>query len=318
VSKVGLVLGGGGITGASYHFGALLAIEMATGWDPAHADVIVGTSSGAFTAAMLRGGQLTLDTLIGNAATRQEVSDRLRGYVYRRGRPRGVIRWLRKGVLPSMVRPDVGIVLGCPALYTTDGLVEWVEHALGDLADGWPSAPTVIVAYDLDGRKRVPFGTERAPEVPLKIAVAASAAVPFIFEPVRIDGRWYADGGIATGTSADLVLASQEPLDVVLVIAPLAALEPRPHARFYEDVFDRLGRTALDAELEKIRTAWPDTDIVVLRPDEHVLSAARPNPMSLDAAVPAFLRTLRSLRDHLGSAETWDVLSRHLVRDRVR
>ena len=34
VSSVGLVLGGGGITGAAFHFGTLLALRMATGWDP--------------------------------------------------------------------------------------------------------------------------------------------------------------------------------------------------------------------------------------------------------------------------------------------
>lgn len=317
MSNVGLVLGGGGITGASYHFGALIAIEMATGWSPNDAEVIVGTSSGAFTAAMVRGDELSLDTFIGEAHTRDEVAERLRSLIYRRARPRGMVRWLRRGVLPSLTRPDVGLVLGSPAIYRTDGIVEWVEDALGDLAEVWPTRPTVIVGYDLEERRRIPFGTEGAPEVPLKLAVAASAAVPFVFEPVRIHGRWYVDGGVASGTSADLVLANPEPLDLILIVAPLAAAEPRPGARFYEDVFDRFGRTALDAELEIIKAAWPDTDVVVLRPDDRVLAAARPNPLSVHAAIPAFLRTLRSLRDQLGAQGTWEVLERHLVSDKV-
>jgi NTE family protein len=313
VSSVGLVLGGGGITGASFHFGALLALDMATGWHPDEADVIVGTSCGAFTAAMVRGGGLTLDTFLGDSETRDEVAERLRGLIYRRTRPRGVMRWMRRGVLPGLRRPDLNLALGSPALYDTSGIVEWVEHTLGPAADRWPDKPTVIVAYDLSDRSRVPFGTEAAPAAPIKTAVAASVAVPAVFEPVQIGGRWYADGGIASGTSADLVLANPDPLDLLVVLAPLAAVEARPGARFYEEMFDRAGRSALDAELATIREAWPHTDVVVLRPDRRVLATTRPNPLSVEAAIPAFLRTLRSLKSDLSRAGTWEILERHLV-----
>ena len=313
VSRVGLVLGGGGITGAAYHFGALLALRMATGWDPNEAEVVIGTSSGAFAAAMVRGGRLDLEAFIGDARDRDEVAERLRNYLFRRGRPRGALRWLRRGVLPSLRRPDLTLTLGSPGLYRTDGIVEWVEETLGPLADSWPMRPTVIVAYDLQRRERAPFGTEAAPDVALKDAVAASVAVPFVFEPYRINGAWYADGGIATGTSADLLLANPDPLDLVIVVAPLAASEPRPGARFYEDIFDRAGRLALSAELEELHHRWHETDVLVLRPDDRVLAATRPNPMSLHAAIPAFLRTLRSLKDELSHHETWDILERHIV-----
>ena len=71
MSSVGLVLGGGGITGASYHFGALFALQMATGWNATDADVIVGTSSGSFIAALVRGGALNLDTMVGRVSPRR-------------------------------------------------------------------------------------------------------------------------------------------------------------------------------------------------------------------------------------------------------
>ena len=180
VSSVGLVLGGGGITGASYHFGALLALEMATGWHPDQADVIVGTSCGAFAAAMTRGGGLTIDTFLGDAETRDEVAERLRNLIFRRTRPKGMLRWLRRGVLPGLARPDLKLVLGSPALYETSGVAEWVDHTAPALAGTWPDKPTVIVAYDLVARSRTPFGTEAAPDVALKDAVAASVAVPFV------------------------------------------------------------------------------------------------------------------------------------------
>ncbi len=318
MSSVGLVLGGGGITGASYHFGALLALEMATGWHPNEADVIVGTSCGAFAAAMTRGGGLTIDTFLGDAQTRDQVAERLRGLIFRRTRPKGVVRWLRRGVLPSLSRPDLKLVLGSPALYETSGVAEWVAHTAPVLAETWPDKPTVIVAYDLVTRSRTPFGTEAAPDVSLQDAVAASVAVPFVFEPVEIDDRFYVDGGIASGTHADLVLANPEPLDLLIVVAPLSSDEPRQGARFYEGMFDRVSRSALDAELAVIHAEWPETDVIVLRPDPRVQAALTPNPLSVRAAIPAFLRTLRSLETQLSQHDTWLKLERHLGHHRAR
>ena len=312
MSKVGLVLGGGGITGAAFHFGTLLAIEMATGWNPNDSEVLIGTSSGAFVAATIRANSLHLNAFAGTGDTEEEIHEWLNGYLYRRGTPRGAIRWIRKGLIPAIRKPNLYVTLGSPGLYRTEGLAEWVTDIAGDLAASWPEKPTAIVAYDLEARTRTPFGTEGAPEVSLADAVAASSAVPFVYEPVKIADRWYADGGLASGTSADLLLAHPDPLDLVLVIAPLAATEPRKRGRFYEDMFDRAGRTALAAELASIRAAWPETEILVLRPDETVLDIARPNPMSVGAAIPAFLTTLRSMRFELARPSVWSVLENHL------
>lgn len=313
MSGVGLVLGGGGVTGASYHFGTLFALRLATGWDPNDADVVVGTSSGAFVAAVVRGGALELDTIIGDSHTMEDANAWLQGHIYQRSRPQGFGRWLRRGVLPGLRSPNLTLVLGSPGLYRTDGLEDWVEASIGVMADGWPDRPTVIASYDLEARRRVAFGTNGAPDVALKTAVAASAAVPFVYEPVQIDGKWYIDGGVASGTSADLVLACPDPLDLVIVIAPLAATESRPGGRFYEDMFDRAGRTALASELHRIRDEWPGTDILVLRPDDRVLALTRPNPMAVEAAIPSFLATLRSMRDELARTSNWEVLERHLT-----
>lgn len=312
---MGLVLGGGGITGAAFQFGTLLALQLATGWDPNQSDVVIGTSCGALTGALVRGSQLNLETFVGQAATREEVAAMLRERVFRRARPSGTMRWLRRGVLPGLRRPDLNLVLGSPAVFSSLGIADWVADALGDMAADWPSRPTVIVAYDLKKRERTPFGTEAAPPAELRKAVAASAAVPGIFQPVWIEGRWFVDGGIASGTSVDLVLGSERPLDLIIVIAPLAASERRPGARFYEDIFDRFGRSALEAEIALVKQHWPATDILVLRPDQRVLAATRPNPMSTEAAVPAFLRTIRSMKHELAASPTWNLLARHLVRD---
>jgi len=205
-------------------------------------------------------------------------------------------------------------VLGSPAPYTTDGIAEWVAHQVGEEhASSWPDRPTTIVACELESRRRVAFGTDDSPDVTLADAVAASSAVPLVFEPRTIDGIRYVDGGVVSGTSADLVLGAERPLDLVVISAPMASEEARSGARFYEGVVDRLGGAALAAELDQVREAWPDTDILVLRPDADVLEESRPNPLSTGRAVPAFLQTLRSMRSRLAEPDVWDVLRRHLL-----
>src|SRR4051812_7021598 len=56
MARIGLVLGAGGVTGGAFHAGVLAALADATGWDARQAEVIVGTSAGSATAAILRAG----------------------------------------------------------------------------------------------------------------------------------------------------------------------------------------------------------------------------------------------------------------------
>ncbi len=138
----------------------------------------IGTSSGAFVGAMVRGDALHLDTFAGTGETQDEIHDWLSGYMYRRGAPRGALRWVRRGLLPAIRQPSLHVALGSPGVYRTEGLEEWVAQAVGPLSDSWPIKPTVMVAYDLEQRTRVPFGTEGSPRTSLSKAVAASSAVP--------------------------------------------------------------------------------------------------------------------------------------------
>lgn len=316
MSKVGLVLGGGGVTGAAYQFGGLLALEMATGWDSSDADVVVGTSGGAVAASLVRGHGLSVAALVGDAEGPHDFTKRLSSYLYRRSAPRRLGAWVRHGLIGGIRRPGVKFVLGGPAPFTAGGIADWVSHDLGNYDHAWPERPTVIVAYDLAAGHRVAFGTEDAPYATIPDAVAASCAVPLIYQPHEIDGRLYVDGGVASGTHADLVLGASEPLDLMIVIAPMAA-EDRPGRRFYEGVFDRAGRQALEEELALVRAQWPDTEILVFVPDADTLKLLRPNPLSPQASVPGFLASLRSFRAELASPAVWPVLERHLAQ-RVR
>src|SRR5437763_15895665 len=54
--KVGLVLGAGGVMGGAWLTGGLEALATETGWDPASADNVVGTSAGSMMGALLVSG----------------------------------------------------------------------------------------------------------------------------------------------------------------------------------------------------------------------------------------------------------------------
>ena len=312
------MLGGGGITGAAYEMAALMSIRLATGWDPDQADVVVGTSGGAFVTALVRNEALTLDSLVMPSDDRDDVAERIRGHVFTRNGGVQVRHWVRHGIVPGLRDPGLTLFLGSPAPYQATGLTDWVTSHIGEeCAARWPTRPTAVVAFDLAERRRVVFGAESAPKAGLADAVAASSAIPLLFRPYPIEGRLYVDGGVVSGTHADVVLGSEKPLDLVLVLAPMAADVSRKRARFHEKMFDRVGQRSLTEEIALIKEAWPHCEVVVLSPSPSVQNSMRPNPMDSKRAVATFMRTLISMKRTLAQPEVWDRLDDHL-RPRAR
>lgn len=307
------MLGGGGITGAAYEMAALMSIRLATGWDPDEADVVVGTSGGAFVTALVRNQALTLDSLVMPADDRDDVAERIRSHVFTKNGGVQVRHWVRHGIVPGLRDPGLTLFLGSPAPYQATGLTDWVTSHIGEECSArWPAKPTAVIAFDIASRRRVVFGAESAPPTGMADAVAASSAIPLLFRPYPIDGRLYVDGGVVSGTHADVVLGSAKPLDLVLVLAPMAADVSRKRARFHEKMFDRVGQRSLTEEIALIKEAWPQCEVVVLSPSPSVQNAMRPNPMDSKRAVATFMRTLISMKRTLAQPEVWDRLDDHL------
>jgi NTE family protein len=293
---------------------ALMSLQLATGWDPNEAEVVVGTSGGAFVTALVRNDSLSLDSLVLPQDERSDVADRIRSHVYTRNDGLKVRHWVRHGIVPGIRDPGLALFLGSPAPYHAAGLTDWVESHIGrEAADSWPERPTAVVAFDLATRRRVVFGSESAPDVGMADAVAASSSIPVLFCPYSLDDRLYVDGGVVSGTHADVVLGADAPLDLVLVLAPMAADVSRKRARFYEKMFDRVGQRSLGEELGLIREAWPDSEVLVLSPPPSVQNVMRPNPMDAARAVATFMRTLISMKRTLAQPEVWEQVDHHLT-----
>jgi NTE family protein len=234
MTRVGVVLGGGGAVGHGFHNGLLAALEETVGFDARAADVIVGTSSGATIAGLLRAG-LTGSDLAGRACG-EVPSSRMNDVDTRRAMagdaPAAAPRAIRlRPALPaaplgalaaarkhgfSQVASVIGALLpaGPVPTVSTNGPL----HNL--FPSGWPKDPLWIPAVGIDDGERVIFGRRGAPGTDVPTAVAASCALPGWFTPVIVENRRYIDGAVWSATNADVL--AQEHLDVVIISAPLS------------------------------------------------------------------------------------------------
>jgi len=187
--RVGLVLSAGGLRGLYAHTGFLQAVQQAG----IPFNCMAGCSAGAIIATCHAAG-LSPDTI------EQEVCKLRRRDFYH---PRG---WF--GLLTSLVfRRGRGFT----GLSLTDGIVENLKRALPVRSFSECRLPLSLIAVNLDkGEKKILQEGYLAP------AAAASAAVPYFYEPVCIDGALYCDGGAYERTPKEAICCRHH-LDLLIV-----------------------------------------------------------------------------------------------------
>jgi NTE family protein len=260
MSRVGLVLGAGGVTGDAFHRGVLRALDE-RGWDARTADVVVGTSAGAMGGAV---GSRPGANAAGSAAA--TVHGRRLGRAPDLAPLLGALRrpWAtRPGVLATSLLPT--------GRRSTDFLVAGLR---GHHGGEWPTEPLYVVAVRRRDGKRVVFGQDGAPRTDVAHAVAASCAIPGYFHPVEIDGEVYVDGGVHSPTNADVV--ADRDLDVLVVSSPMS-VDPR-HVGATLDLPMRLAfHRYLRRETARLRRRG--VPVVVVEPGGSLLSVMGVNPM---------------------------------------
>ena len=117
-----------------------------------------------------------------------------------------------------------GLAGGLPTgIYSGRGIERYVEEALSDpdrTNDFRQLDPELyLTATDLDSTERVVMGDGEWMDVPISTAVAASGALPMIYEPVRIDGHEFIDGGIRSTTNIDV--AVEHGAKFIVVVNPV-------------------------------------------------------------------------------------------------
>lgn len=293
--RIGLVLGGGGLTGTAFHAGVPTA--LAEHMDAREAEVIVGTSAGSTAAALMRAGFPPSDyvaRMTGAALSPQ--GEAILGAMpplSDPGAPAGRDRrpaspGLLRAVLrrPWRYRPGVAVAAAMPAGTRP---IDPGAARLSTLFEAWPARPMWLVAVDLDSGRRVVFGWNATASV--GDAVAASCAVPGYFEPVVIDGRRYVDGGAYSMVSADLL--ANRGLDLVIVSAPLSTTDWV--ARDAGNAPRAAMRAQLHREIRAVRDSG--TRVLVVAPDADVRRVMGSNSMVVAKRAPVALAVREYARD---------------------
>lgn len=326
VPRRGLVLGAGGVLGFSWAVGALTALEAEEGFDARDADVLLGTSAGSITAALLSCG-VSVEMMLRHQQGVSAPGDPAFSYdeevdgsgplppmpALAMGSPTLLARTARHpltvtplAALSSVVPRGRGSLE--PIRRVVAGPLRVAAAEVG-VSDGGPDAPvwtphpaTWIVAMDYDSGRRVPFGREGSPPAHLPDAVAASCAIPGWYAPVDIGGRRYVDGGACSTTSLDLLAGSG--LDEVFVVAPMASFafdETSSVAARLERRLRRAVTRRLMREAEKVRSAG--TRVTLLGPGPTDLEAIGANLMDPSRRQQVLETSLRSSAEALARGE---------------
>lgn len=294
--KVGLALAGGGFLGAAYELGALAALqESVDGLDLTALDSYVGVSAGAFIAAGLANGNSPhqmVRLFVHDTDSALDPAAMLRPTAQLWRRALASMPRLGRQVLQAATRNGLRDL---PA--STWEAIERVARALpSGILDAGPVERTMerlfaeahrsndfrrlrthlrIVATDIDTGRPVEFGAPGFDTVPISKAVIASSAVPGIFPPVEIDGRFYVDGALNKTLHASVAL--NDGVELLFCVNPLVpysaggATRPGTIARAgLPVILAQSIRTAIRSRmttgLEKYGITHPHARLVVLEP----------------------------------------------------
>ncbi|MFD9123427.1 patatin-like phospholipase family protein [Kitasatospora sp. NPDC059571] len=218
MNDAALVLGGGGPVGGAWMVGVLAGLVEA-GIDPAAADTVIGTSAGAIYGTRLALGegprelyerQLADLDRIEMGVTLAQTARFLWAALPTRD-PERSIRRLGRAALGA--RPTPG-----------RGLHDIVRALLGDRTT-WPDRPLRIAAVDAATGQIEVFDAKSG--LDLVDAVAASCAVPLLWQPANALGRQWIDGGTRSTGNLQLAAGHRQ----VLAVTPVpTAVGPHPDA----------------------------------------------------------------------------------------
>ena len=249
-----LVLAGGGLAGIAWHLGMIEALRS-DGVDLTIADLIVGTSAGSVVGAQIATGQLEAAVAMQQRPAPAEISTNvdLQSFM------------VKLAELSTGATDETELMkrFGAYALETktVDEQARFAAVASRIPVTTWPERALKITAINATTGELVVF--DRASNVPLVSAIAASCAVPGVWPPATIGDQRYIDGGTRSFTNADQAAGH----DRVVILLPVP---PNP---------------LHDKHLAAERTVLSET--LLLQVDAGAIAAMGPNPLDPNARGPA-------------------------------
>jgi NTE family protein len=212
-----LVLAGGGLAGIAWELGIVRGLSDAS---PAAARLLldpsttlIGTSAGSAVAS-----QLSTSVGLDEAYESQlrEESAEIGAVVDVERLQASYAAAIEGATSPEDARRRIGVLALETATLSEESRRDVIAARIAD-AD-WPEQRLLITAIDTATGALAVF--DRTSGVGLVDAIAASCAVPGVWPPVSIDGVRYMDGGVRSGSNADLAAGA----DWVVVVTPMPGI----------------------------------------------------------------------------------------------
>ncbi len=337
--RIGLALAGGGPEGAVYEMGALRALDEALdGIDFNDLTLYVGVSAGAFVAGCLSNG-ITPTKLCRAMVTTQELGEHpfvpeifftpdFHEYIRRALMTPSILgalmwSWLRqsndRSVMYSMVRLSEALPVG---LFDNEPIREYLHEvftAAGRTDDFRRlRRPLIVVAADLDSGQPRLFGEPGSDHIPISTAIQASSALPGLYPPVLIDGRYYVDGVLLKTMHASVPLEAEA--ELVICVNPLVPIDMStaavPNDAVPSGQLTHLGlpmvlsqtlRTFIHSRLEVGMAAYapryPGQDVVLFEPPRDDYRMFFSNTLSF--------KSRRAICEHAYHVTRLDLLARY-------
>ena len=285
VHNVALVLGGGGAAGQAWEIGIIAGLAEA-GLDMTEAaDLVVGTSAGATTAAWVRSGIPAAELLA------SVLSEPARPVGQNRERPPSlpmatVFERMRAIGAAATSAADLQRAMGAFGLESDSTLEPGAGQRRAVVAarlprHEWPDRPMIVTAIDAHTGELAAF--DRDSGVDLVDAVNASTALPGLVPTVSINGARYIDGGVRSTENADLASGYAN----VVVLSPLGGRsQAPPQAGQFEGLRrDPEWGTDLASEVEALRKQGSRVEVIT--PDADSRAAFGTNMTDLATRIPA-------------------------------
>ncbi|MBP8146104.1 MAG: patatin-like phospholipase family protein [Inhella sp.] len=333
--RIGLALAGGGPLGAIYEVGALCALEESIeGLDFTACDGYLGVSAGGIISACLANGIAPRELCAGfieNSSAPpdhfdpaillypnwREYAARLRRLPTLLGEAAWKVLVERRSLLGALERLGRALPAG---LLNSDPLAAQLKamFSLPGRSDDFRDLkrPLLLVATDLDSGDAVPFGAPGWDHVPVSRAVQASAALPGLYPPVEIDGRYFVDGALKKTVHGSLLL--DRGIDLLFMLNPLVPYETGDAQQLarkripklvegglavvLSQTFRSLIHSRLELGMRNYQHSHPNADILFFEPDHRDAELFLANTFSYSHR--------RELAEHAYQATRADLLHR--------
>ena len=318
--KTAICLAGGGIEGGFYEIGILRALQyFMPEFSLQNVDIICGISVGSIIGSFLANG-LSPDDIMHGMKLGEGKLDRLRRMDAFDPNVGELMRRVGRSAIQLVRHPSSPLQAALQAVpsgaFAGNALRRYLARQMQKpgMVDRFQELPRefYIGATDQDTAEHVVFGTEGWDDMPIHLAVRASAALTPFYAPQRINGRYYMDGAFTRTTNVRV--AVERGATTVILIDPLVpiasersgyvaskgaimgsmqALKSMIHGRF--------GQAA-----EQLRARFPHVSLHLFQPDGAALRLMAGSPMKFfyrtEIEDITYRETIRAIRRNRLSA----------------